>query len=261
MPDLTPGQFQLVYNLLSLTIATMIGAGLFFFGSRSHVAHRYRPALLVSSIVVWIAGYHYFRIFQSWDAAYTLGDDGNYVASGKFFNDAYRYADWLITVPLLLVELVAVMALAKSEGRSLLTKLVIASVLMIAFGYPGEVSDSASQKWIWWTAAMVPYLYIYYALFTKMGPVIQANQGEVGNLLALARNVLIVTWLFYPIAFLGPVLGLADGGSGEVFLQVGYTIADITAKAGFGVVIYKIAAARTAAEGGVPEASAAAQPA
>lgn len=252
MPELTPGQFQLVYNLLSLTVATMFASGLFFFGSRAHVAHRYRPALLVSAMVVWIAGYHYFRIFQSWDGAYTVGEEGNYVASGKFFNDAYRYADWLITVPLLLVELVAVMALAKSEARPLLNKLVIAAILMIALGYPGEISDNTTTKFIWWAASMVPFLYIYAALFSKMGPVIAANPGRVGSLLALARNVLIVTWIFYPVSFLAPVLGLG-GSAGEVALQVGYTIADITAKAGFGVVIYMIAAARTEAEGGLVE--------
>lgn len=258
MPDLSPGQFQLVYNLLSLTIATMFGAGLFFFGSRSQVAHRYRPALLVSALVVWIAGYHYFRIFQSWDGAFALNEAGLYGASGAFFNDAYRYADWLITVPLLLVELVAVMALSKTEGRSLLNKLVIASVLMIALGYPGEIAEATSTKFIWWTASMIPFLYIYSQLFSKMKPVIEANKGEVGDLLALARNVLVVTWLFYPLSYLAPVLGL-DGATGEVALQIGYTIADITAKAGFGVVIYKIAVARTAAEGGL-EAEAAAQP-
>lgn len=257
MPDLSAGQFQLVYNLLSLTVATMLASGLFFFGSRTHVAHRYRPALLVSAIVVWIAGYHYFRIFQSWDAAFVSGADGLYTESGKFFNDAYRYADWLITVPLLLVELVAVMALAKDEGRSLLKKLVIASVLMIAFGYPGEVSENTTTKFIWWGAAMVPYLYIYAALWSKMKPVIAANPGRIGDLLALARNVLIVTWLFYPVSYLAPVLGLG-GATGEVFLQVGYTIADITAKAGFGVVIYMIAAARTEAEGGLGAATEAA---
>ncbi len=253
MPDLSPGQYTLVYNLLSLTIAAMFGAGLFFFGARAHIAHRYRPALLVSAIVVWIAGYHYFRIFQSWEGAYMVSEEGLYVASGEFFNDAYRYADWLITVPLLLVELVAVMALAKAESRSLLPKLIIAAILMIAFGYPGEVSDVAGTKWIWWVAAMIPYLYIYAVIIQKMAPVISANPGLVGSRLALARNVLLITWLFYPISYLGPVLGL-DGATGEVVLQVGYTLADITAKAGFGIVIYLIAAARTENEGmGLPE--------
>ena len=159
-----------------------------------------------------------------------------------------RYAGWLALHA----------GIAQAEARPLLTTLVIASILMISFGYPGEVSEATSVKFIWWAAAMVPFLYIYAALFSKMKPVIDANPGEVGNLLTLARNVLVVTWLFYPISFLAPVLGLG-GASGEVALQVGYTIADITSKAGFGLVIYKVAVARTDAEGGIA-ADAAAQP-
>ncbi|MEO0663672.1 MAG: bacteriorhodopsin, partial [Planctomycetota bacterium] len=68
------------------------------------------------------------------------------------------------------------------------------------------------------------------------------------GIIKFARMVVLVTWLFYPIAYLFNVV--FDGGAvGQVGVQVGYSIADITAKAGFGVVIYKIAAARTAVEG------------
>lgn len=243
---LSPGQFELVYNLLSLTVAAMFAAGLFFWGSRSQVGERYRPALLVSSLVVFIAGYHYFRIFESWGAAFVL-QDGSYVPSGVKFNDAYRYADWLITVPLLLVELVAVLGLSKRESGPLFRNLVIASVLMIALGYPGEVATAAGTKWLWWGLSMVPFLYILVTLFGKLGPVIANETAEVGGLIGLARKVLVVTWLFYPVSYAAPLLGLG-GTVGEIGLQVGYTIADITAKAGFGIVIYKIARAKTAAE-------------
>ena len=250
--NLTPTQYELVFNLLSLTVAAMFAAGLFFYGSRDQVDRRFRPALLVSSLVVFIAGYHYFRIFQSWGAAFVL-EDGQYVPTAAGFNDAYRYADWLITVPLLLVELVAVLALSKAEARGMLGKLVTASVLMIALGYPGEVATGAAAKWMWWGAAMVPFAYILGVLFTKLGPAIGKETGEVQGLIRLARNVLLVTWLFYPVSFLAPVLGLG-GPMGETLLQVGYTIADITAKAGFGLVIYKIARAKSAteAEGELP---------
>ena len=61
-------------------------------------------SVILSTMVVGIAGYHYFRIFGSWEAAYVL-EGGAYVASGTPFNDAYRYMDWLLTVPLLVVEL------------------------------------------------------------------------------------------------------------------------------------------------------------
>ncbi len=104
--ELSTAQFDLVYNFFSFCIAAMAAASLFFFNARAQVAEKYRPALLVSALVVSIAAYHYFRIFNAWDSAYAL-QDGIYVATGIPFNDAYRYADWLLTVPLLLIEAVA----------------------------------------------------------------------------------------------------------------------------------------------------------
>lgn len=97
----------------------MFAAALFFFNAQNQVDQPYRLALLVSAIVVSIAGYHYFRIFNSWDAAYIL-KDGTYSPTGAPFNDAYRYLDWLLTVPLLLVEAVAVLALPSKESKPLL---------------------------------------------------------------------------------------------------------------------------------------------
>jgi bacteriorhodopsin len=130
---LTTGQYSLVYNMLSLTIAAMGAATVFFFLVRGSVLPKYRPALIVSGLVTLIACYHYFRIFNSWEGAYVLGAMG-YGPSGQPFNDAYRYVDWLLTVPLLLVELVAVLALPVKLTRSLLTRLIIAAVIRSAPG-------------------------------------------------------------------------------------------------------------------------------
>jgi len=71
--------------------------------------------------------------------------------------------------------------------------------------------------------------------------------AEVRGLIKLARNVTIVTWLFYPIAFALKTLLHLDA-NGEVAIQVGYSLADITAKAGYGLVIYMIARAKTQLE-------------
>jgi hypothetical protein len=72
---LTSGQFNLVYNAFSFSIAAMFAAALFFFNAQAQVGTKYRLALLVSAIVVSIAGYHYFRIFNSWNEAYSLKDN------------------------------------------------------------------------------------------------------------------------------------------------------------------------------------------
>jgi bacteriorhodopsin len=247
METLSTAQYDLVFNLLSLTLAAMLAAGIFFLGARQQVAPRYRIALLISAVVVFIAGYHYFRIWESWKAAYTF-QDGAWVASGIPFNDAYRYADWLITVPLLLVELVAVLGLARMQSSRLIRNLTIASFLMIVLGYPGEVSAQAGVRWLWWALAMLPFGYIIYVLYTRLSAAVADQGGEIRNLLGRARTILVLSWWVYPVAFVLPMIGLS-GAAAEVGLQVGYSIADLTAKAGFGIVIYQIARAKSEGEG------------
>ncbi|XZE19102.1 bacteriorhodopsin-like [Pirellulaceae bacterium SH449] len=255
MPDLTVLQYTIVDNIFSMTVATMGAAALFFFLSRSSVDEAYRPALMVSGIVVSIACYHYFMIRHSWQDAYTLAD-GGYKGTGAAFNDFYRYADWILTVPLLMVELIAVMRLEAGKARSLLTRLVIAAALMIALGYPGEVISSPegwTTRVIWGALSSVPFFYILYVLWTELTKSLDTQPVAARKLIELARLVLLLTWAVYPIAYaLGGTMtaleakagGAVDAG-GIVGLQVGYAIADMTAKAGFGLLIYFIARAKS----------------
>jgi len=250
-------QYNLVDNVFSMTVATMGAAALFFFAARSSVAPKYRPALLVSGIVVSIACYHYFMIRQSWQGAYEFNKSaGEYATSGKAFNDFYRYADWILTVPLLMVELVTVMALSAAVSRPLLLKLVIAAALMIGLGYPGEVSTDWTTRLVWGILSSIPFVYILYVLWVELTKSLDTQPQEVRGLISIARLVILVTWAFYPIAYAiyGDTLkGAWPGVIGErsavgvVGIQVGYAIADITAKAGFGVLIYLIALGKTKA--------------
>ena len=246
MPVLSSFQYNLVYNLMSLTVAGMGAAALFFFLSPG-VGRKFKPALVVSGIVVSIACYHYFRILHSYEGSYAPSGNGVFAATGKPFNDFYRYADWLLTVPLLMVELVAVLALAKVESRKLLMRLTVAAALMIALGYPGEAAIGTGNDtavWIWFAASMVPFLFIMATLFGTLTEATKTQPENVRSLLGLARLVVIVTWSFYPIAYVIGVLG-AHSGAGRTGIQVGYTLADLTAKAGFGLVIYAIARAKS----------------
>ena len=252
MPELSMDQYSLVYNMFSLTIACMLASFAFFIFAKERVAPRYRISLIVSALVVGIAGYHYFRIADSWDKAYDLVN-GVYVASGVPFNDAYRYVDWLLTVPLLMVELVLVMGLSGALTKSLLARLTTAAFLMIALGYPGEVlpadakTSMMSMYGLWGFLSTIPFCYILYVLWVELGKTMNQQPPKVRVLLRNIRLLTLATWGFYPIAYMGPFIGFGSGAGGEVFVQVGYTIADILAKCGYGVMIYNIARAKTEA--------------
>jgi len=255
MPDLSVFQYNIVDNLFSMTVATMGAAAIFLYLSRSRVDPAYRPALLISALVVTIACYHYFMIRSSWQDAYELSG-GAYVSSGKAFNDFYRYADWILTVPLLMVELVSVLRLEKSKSRSLLTRLVIAAILMIALGYPGEVISSPegwTERVIWGSLSSIPFFYILYVLWVELTRSLDQQPPQARKLIEVARLVLLITWAVYPIAYAfggtEQALEAKAGGNvdptGIVALQVGYAIADMAAKAGFGVLIFAIARSKS----------------
>lgn len=252
MPELSTTEYELIYNAFSFTFAAMFASFIYFVLVRNQVAPKYRGALTMSSLVVAIAGYHYFRIFESWGSAFILVD-GQYVENpNEFFNDAYRYIDWLLTVPLLVAELVAVMALTRKETTSLTARLAAAAALMVILGYPGEIADDNGTRALWGTLSTIPFLYIVYVLFTELGGAIEKQTGEAKVLLTNIRLLLLATWGFYPIVYMIPFISEDPTSTIVVAVQLGYCIADIAAKCGYGVMIYSIAKAKSEAEGYVP---------
>ncbi len=246
MDMLTPGQYGLVYNAFSFAIAVMGAATIFLFMGRSQVAPAYRTALSISGVVTLIAFYHYLRIFESWETAYTLVDGAMAQTDAKF-NDAYRYVDWLLTVPLLLIELILVMRLSGAETQSKAWKLGTLAALMIVLGYPGEVSSDAGTRWVWWALAMVPFVWIVYDLFVGLRNSIESQPVAARGLVSTARTLTVVSWLFYPIVFVFPMIGF-EGGAATTAVQVGYTVADVVAKAVFGILIFMIAVRKSESE-------------
>jgi bacteriorhodopsin len=244
---LTLGQYQLVYNVLSLAVAAMLASFVFFSMARSQLSPRFRPAMIMSSLVVAIAGYHYFRIFNSWHDAFRL-ENGTYVLTGLPFNDAYRYVDWFLTVPLLCAELVSVMNLKPGVRGPLMGKLVVAAALMIGLGYPGEIATDTTTRTIWAVLSTIPFVYILFLLWGELSKAAKNESPAVKTLLMNTRLLLLATWGFYPIAYAMPQLGIG-GPNAVVGLQLGYSIADIAAKCGYGVMIYALARAKMDAAG------------
>jgi len=250
--ELSQVQFDTVYNFLSLVIASMLFTTIFMLASQRRVLPRYRQALVISSIVTGIAAYHYFRIFDSFKAAFVtdaVGGKGTYVqAAGQSFNEGYRYVDWLLTVPLLLTELVVVLALAKKLQASLLVRLIPASALMIALGYPGEISADTATRNIWGLLSTIPFLYILYVLFVELTKSLDRQPESVRSTVSQMRILLFATWGVYPIAYILPIYFPGSGASGWVGMQIGYSLADILAKCLFGLLIYKIARLKSFAD-------------
>jgi bacteriorhodopsin len=272
-PALTSNQFDLVYNLLSLGLASMAASTVFFFLRLGSFAERYKAALCFTGLVTFIAMYHYFRIFNSFTESYTPCEattraDGvveinynacnadvfGYTPTGIPFNDAYRYVDWLLTVPLLLIEIVLVMKLSEEETFNRCVKLGVFSALMIANGYPGEVTGDPSTRWCFWFLSMCPFSYIVYTLFVGLKEAQEAQPEAVRDQVKWACWATVFSWCTYPIVFIFPMLsGSSTGKHGlsaesMVAVQIGYTFSDIISKCGVGYLVYRIGLAKSLVE-------------
>jgi len=219
----------------------------------ANVTKNYRTALIITGLVTAIATYHYVRIFNSWVDAFKVtnskaeGVDYTVEVSGAPFNDAYRYVDWLLTVPLLLIELILVMKLPQEETVALGWKLGLASAVMVALGYPGEIQDDLFVRWFWWALAMVPFCFVVMTLVGGLDEATSKQPDAVKGLVVTARYLTVISWLTYPFVYIIKNIGLS-GSSATTYEQVGYSLADVVAKAVFGVLIWAIASGKSAEE-------------
>jgi len=259
MYDMTYGQHQLVYNFTSFTLASMMATTAFLWIRIWGVHESLRTALCITGLVTFIAFYHYVRIFNSWVGAYkfpegTSGEDKAPALTGDPFNDAYRYMDWLLTVPLLLMELVLVMDMSDEEKQKTSTILGTAAGLMILVGYPGELITEGPQlstRWMFWGASMVPFCYIVYMLLKGLDAAMKAEEQKdnaravkIAPMIRTAQLMTVVSWCTYPIVYVFPMIGFSGAGA-IVGVQIGYCVSDIISKCGVGLMTYKICAAKT----------------
>merc|ERR1712029_1167318 len=211
---------------------------------------KYKSAVYISGLVTFIAAYHYIRIFNSWVDAYSYEGVPNGERpklTGVPFNDAYRYMDWLLTVPLLLIEILLVMKLEGDNFSSRAWTLGVGSALMIVSGYYGElvVTGDLTPRWVCWFLSMGFFLYIVYELLVGLSAATNKEDDPIIKAkISSAQVWTVISWCTYPVVYLFPMLNIG-GSTAVVAVQLGYTVSDIISKCGVGILIYQISYAKS----------------
>jgi len=155
---------------------------------------------------------------------------------------AFRYVDWILTVPLMCVEFYLILKVAGAK-KSLMWRLILLSVVMLVTGYMGE---SGSDSVIFGTISGLAYFAIVYEIW--LGGAAKLAKEAGGDVLH-AHKILcwfvLVGWAIYPVGYMAGTAGWY-GEAGSFFgmqldMQVLYNIADAINKIGFGLVIYSLA--------------------
>ena len=156
----------------------------------------------------------------------------------------YRYIDWLITVPLQIIEFYLVIAAVTAISAAIFWKLLTASIVMLVFGYLGETG--LMDVTLGWVIGMIAWLYIIYEIFFGETAAANAGSGNAASQQAFTTIKWIVTvgWAIYP---LGYAIGYFGGGVDASSLNIIYNLADLINKTAFGLAIW--AAAKADSEG------------
>ncbi len=217
-----------------------MGAGMFYFWlQRKTVATQYQTVLTVAGIICAVAAFHYWRMSGIYleGVAGLFNENGERIAGATIsqFPTAYRYIDWLITVPLLVLEFPLLLNLGK-KGSSLFRSLVFWSLVMLITAWVAEESPlGGGQWWTWYLVSCGAWLFIVYTLFTKVTVAMQTAPESIQQSLKTMRMFVLVGWTIYPVGFL---MALA-GDNGESWREVCYNVADVINKVFFGLVCYQ----------------------
>jgi bacteriorhodopsin len=208
-----------------LVTMVMLASTAFFFLEAGNVAAGWRTSIIVAGLVTGIAFIHYMYMRDVW---VTTGDSPT----------VYRYIDWLITVPLLMLEFYFVLSAVKKVPGAIFWRLLLGSLVMLIGGYAGEAGYIPAL--LGFVIGMAGWVYILYEIFSGDAGKLAAKSGNKAFVAAFGAMRMIVTvgWAIYP---LGYVFGYLTGGVDANSLNIIYNAADFLNKIAFGLIIWAAA--------------------
>ena len=205
--------------------AALLASTAFFFLERGTVNAKWKTSLTVAGLVTGIAFWHYLYMRGMWIETGTSPT-------------VYRYIDWLLTVPLLIIEFYLILKAVTTVRAAIFYKLLIGSVVMLVAGYLGEAGIIGALPGF--VIGCLAWLYIIYEIFA--GETAKANTASGNEAAQTAYSAMkwIVTigWIIYPAGY---YLGYLGGGVDANSLHLIYNLADFVNKILFGLVIFAAA--------------------
>ena len=206
----------------------LVAATAFFFLEIQRVSAKWKTSLTVSGLVTLVAASHYFYMRDVW---VSTGDSPT----------VFRYIDWIITVPLLMVEFYLILSAITKVPSGVFWRLMVGTLVMLIGGYLGEAGKI--NVWLGFIIGMLGWFFILWEIFAGEAGKINADSAPPSVQVAfnLMRWIVVVGWAIYPIGYF---LGYLTGGSPKdsmVLLNVTYNLADVVNKIAFGVIIWTAA--------------------
>lgn len=256
--EYTPVQWVVISAVLTFGFAAMAAGLVYFYMTRDRVAPQYRLSSTLSAVVMISAFLELGVLAFNWQNSFDF--NGTVWQSGEStFTNAFRYMNWSIDVPVLLTQILIVLGLTGKRFTSPWSKFVIAGLLMIWTGFIGQFYESAgayegvsiAPYWIWGIISTVFFIYILYLVPKEINRGSRYLPEGAAGMMKDVRNLLVISWCLYVVAYLMPVISFTAWG--VVARTIIYTVADVTSKVIYGVMLGRVARIRSEAEGYVQD--------
>ncbi len=238
--------YEIVNHILTLGYASMAAALLFFIMTKNSSLPKYRMSSVISVVVMTSALLLLYTQKLSWTSAYAFTGDGYTLKAGAdLFTNGYRYLNWLIDVPMLLIQILFVAEITGSDRARYMTRFSISGCLMIITGYigqfyePGRLNESLFLWGLWGLISTAFFIYVLVLIKKVILHGQEHMEGSPQRLFGAILPLFYVSWWLYPLAYAAPIL-MNMGVSYELTIvgqQVIYTVADISSKIIYGVML------------------------
>ena len=249
----TIGQYEAIHHLFRMGVGAHFAALVFFFLTSSFVAPRYRTATALSCIVMVSAGLILNGQSNLWQEAFTYNQStGLYESAETTFSNGYRYVNWMITIPCLLTQLLIVLNIRGNDLFRTAATLIFLAWGMIITGYIGQLYevDNLSSLMIWGAISTVFFIGMNWIVGTRIFRAVPDMPVTAASPMRKVFWLMMFSWTLYPLAYGMPFFEAS--ATGVVIRQGFFTVADVTSKVIYGLMITYIAIQRSAAEGYEP---------
>ena len=204
----------------------MWASTIFFFYEGMRVSAKWRTSMVVAGLITFIAAVHYNYMREFW---VVMGESPV----------VYRYIDWILTVPLQMVEfyLILIAAGAVVSGGSF-WRLLVGTLVMIIGGYLGESGLMGVGVTFGFIIGMIGWAIIIWEIFRGEASQAASSNESISAAFNAMRLIVLVGWAIYP---LGYVFGLMTGSVDANTLNWVYNLADFVNKILFGLIIWNAA--------------------
>lgn len=224
---------NITQSMFMLGFVAMAAGGLWFVLERGDLKPAHRSVGTYAAVIAFIAAIMYYVMKD------VVGFPGGTIGADQLAATMpLRYIDWLITTPLLLVEFGLMVAIAGAAKKGLIARLVVADLVMIVFGYLGELSVPGSgTAYLTFIISVLAWLYIAWSIITlKVGP---KAPDYARKAVSTMRLFVLLGWAIYPLGtaiqqFLS--IGSKDLTTAAAVAAMIYVVADVLNKIGFGLV-------------------------